>query len=1061
MVAEFYSIVPAHAAAEFMGGVTPLTSDQSLIYRASDVDLLGGPEFCTVLDGGRSSDKATTGLEQYKALIRELPRRAATSEAVATRELEVAVIADFEFFSAEADPADALLDRLNVVDGIFSEQVGVAIAPIEVKVFDTPADPFTAAAAPELLDEVGRYRVATPTVASAGLAHLVTGRDLIGNTVGIAYLFGVCLAEIGVSVSERLDLLTSALVMAHEFGHNFGAPHDGDPDHDCRSTPPDFLMAPTVNNSRQFSQCSLDQMAPVVAEASCLRLRQYVDVAVELEQSTYAGHTRTPLPVQFDVANIGTRAADNIVAEIDLPFSVTPSSISAEGGTCTVSAEDVSCRFGSIARGERRRVRFDVTASVPGDRSVIVLVTADEDVDTNSNRRSIALQIRAAADASLVAEPPQAPTVLSGSEFEISYRVDAEGIQPLDRVAVHTTATGHLILAATADSGKCTVRDAIADCDLGGMAAGSSRRVTLRLRARDAGRRRISHTLAASPDDNSSNDRATHDVWVNPLVDLVVQADLNRLQLQVGETFTRRFTVSSLGPREAGQAAFSVDWDDMLEVTTITAHDATCAIEPGLRSYRCPFGSAIESGGSRLVDVTFRAAGVGVGSIRASVFSPDNQHVTGPLSTRVQIPFDVRDSADVRIRATGHMRGADSRPFDMHWEVASIGLDSAQGASVVLSLPPGMRALSARPNAGSCALAASSVRCELGTIEPGGSRSVTFSVEADHPGSFEVIAEAGATNDANASNNVDKAVVDVARNVDVRIVAPPRTERLKVGQTFAYTIEVLTASHPVTNVHARIEGDDLDIELISISQGSCTQAIALECELGTVPADSSVQIVLDLTVPEQGSASISLATGGDMEFDTANNGDSETFDVRPVGNARIEIGPLATAPRVDEAFESPEITVRALEATEAVHIRVSVPPELSIVSVAQHSGPCSVSDATVECDFGDLQSSESRSTFMRLRATRAGSFTLSAEVVPLDDSDTSDNSASVTVTVDAAASAPSPQPPPAGGGGSLDWTSLLLGALGLALRSRRRPPASIGRDRQLHSVRCPDGPASC
>jgi len=47
---ELYSIAPAHTLAEFMGGATPATSDQPLIYRASDVDMLGGPRFCAVFD---------------------------------------------------------------------------------------------------------------------------------------------------------------------------------------------------------------------------------------------------------------------------------------------------------------------------------------------------------------------------------------------------------------------------------------------------------------------------------------------------------------------------------------------------------------------------------------------------------------------------------------------------------------------------------------------------------------------------------------------------------------------------------------------------------------------------------------------------------------------------------------------------------------------------------------------------------------------------------------------------------------------------------------------------
>jgi hypothetical protein len=192
----------------------------------------------------RRLGQANNGLDQYKGLLRELPQRA-TAAALATLELEVAMIADFEFFSAELDPEGALLSRLNVVDGIFSEQVGVAITARELNVFDDPADPFTTSDAGTLLDQVGRYRVATPAIAATGLAHLVTGRnltrrnaqnDLDDSIIGIAYLFGVCEAEIGVSVSERLDPFSSALVAAHEFGHNFGAPHDGEAGSPCQAT---------------------------------------------------------------------------------------------------------------------------------------------------------------------------------------------------------------------------------------------------------------------------------------------------------------------------------------------------------------------------------------------------------------------------------------------------------------------------------------------------------------------------------------------------------------------------------------------------------------------------------------------------------------------------------------------------------------------------------------------------------------------------------------------------------------------------------------------------------
>jgi hypothetical protein len=64
--------------------------------------------------------------------------------------------------------------------------------------------------------------------------------------------------------------------------------------------------------------------------------------------------------------------------------------------------------------------------------------------------------------------------------------------------------------------------------------------------------------------------------------------------------------------------------------------------------------------------------------------------------------------------------------------------------------------------------------------------------------------------------------------------------------------------------------------------------------------------------------------------------------------------------------------VRALEQTEAVRVRIIVPPELIIEGVAQNAGPCSIGNGTVDCDFGDMQFADQRDIFMSLRATQAG-----------------------------------------------------------------------------------------
>ena len=506
---ELYSIVPAHAAAAFMGGATPPTSDQALIYRASDVDVLVGAGFCTVLDARGGIGKPMTAGDQFKALLRELPRHASAAAAVAALELEVAMIGDFEFFSAETDPMGELLARVNIVDGIFSEQVGVKIAPTEIKVFEDPADPFTTSAPGLLLDEVGSYRVATPAIAAAGLAHLVTGRDLSGSVVGIAYIAGVCEAAFGVSLSEQFfDPFTSALIAAHEFGHNLGAPHDAETESPCRTTPPDFLMNPSINGSDRFSQCSLDQMAPVIAASSCIRQRGYVDVGLALTETRYDGHTRTPIRVAFDVVNHGTAAAESTGVSIALDSDLVATTVSVEGGSCAAGPGNVTCQMANIVPGARRRIEIDVTGSRVGAYFSSISAAATGDLNPDNDAAGFEVNLAAATEASITAQ--QGPiTVVSGNEFEVSSLIRVDGIRPLRNASVETSATSLTLLSGTVENGNCDVQSALIVCNLSDIPPGATRRMALRLRANQAGTFTTSIQLFADEDGDTGDNSAS------------------------------------------------------------------------------------------------------------------------------------------------------------------------------------------------------------------------------------------------------------------------------------------------------------------------------------------------------------------------------------------------------------------------------------------------------------------------------------------------------------------------------------------------------------------------
>src|SRR5688572_13921253 len=241
---DLYTIAPASDVAPFALQSLDADGSDAVVYRLADTESVLNSAFCgTGAEHGlQPSSAATNPQKAHDAIVGEL--RAVTA-AVAVEQIEIAFIADFEFSTRFAsDTQGAMLARINIIDGIFDAQVGVAIVPF-FQIFRENDDPFTASDSSNLLDQVANYRRDTPAIRSRGLAHLMTGRGLDGNTAGVAFVDTLCQARGGSGLSESTaSTTTSALIASHEIGHNFGAPHDGEAGTTCESTPATFLMAP-------------------------------------------------------------------------------------------------------------------------------------------------------------------------------------------------------------------------------------------------------------------------------------------------------------------------------------------------------------------------------------------------------------------------------------------------------------------------------------------------------------------------------------------------------------------------------------------------------------------------------------------------------------------------------------------------------------------------------------------------------------------------------------------------------------------------------------------------
>jgi hypothetical protein len=186
----------------------------------------------------------------------------------ATKQLDLSVVADADFSAVHGGNASAVIaSRINTIDGIYSNQVGVAVVASSTRLL-TANGTLTSTNSSTLLESF-RQMVVSGQVTRGDLTHLVSGKDFDGSTVGVAYLGVICNASYGVGINQVRDSSqTTALTMAHELGHNFGAPHDGEGA--CAGVTSPGIMNPFINGTTAFSSCSLTQMADDVAAASCL-----------------------------------------------------------------------------------------------------------------------------------------------------------------------------------------------------------------------------------------------------------------------------------------------------------------------------------------------------------------------------------------------------------------------------------------------------------------------------------------------------------------------------------------------------------------------------------------------------------------------------------------------------------------------------------------------------------------------------------------------------------------------------------------------------------------------
>ncbi len=413
------------------------------------------------------------------------------------KQLDIGLIADSEYAQLNGQNTEPLmLSIANVVDGIFFNQVGVRIKVVELRTYAEP-DAFSGTDADELLRQLGDFKYATPALRDKGIVHLLTGRDLDEHAgtpagvrlLGIANLGALCDERLGVSVTQQGPVST-ALVAAHEIGHNFGAPHDAQQGSPCASTPDGFLMNPFFNSSQQFSQCSLQQMEAELAAATCLNDLTPIDVSVQRLSGPAEVIATRGSTLSFAVDFAG--AADALEPRL----TITPSNLRmgfygvGPPATCNFKdTEPSTCTFYQLpAAGGRMEFQASFTALEGGPASLDIEVAALNDYTPQNNRYRF--EFDAIPDARFLVTSTTLPVAVKPNQvFDADWIVVTTGQTVATQVRAEFRLTDEVdVLEARIVGGAACVHDAVSFdwlCPIGTLPPGTPVPLRFKLRADD------------------------------------------------------------------------------------------------------------------------------------------------------------------------------------------------------------------------------------------------------------------------------------------------------------------------------------------------------------------------------------------------------------------------------------------------------------------------------------------------------------------------------------------------------------------------------------------------
>ncbi len=1036
-----------------LGGIaanltTPIAAapEQTVVYRLSDtIDAFprGTCPVSTVDDGVAPND----GLSQYRGMVAELAVRQLES-APMPLQIEISLIGDAPFQSKYTDPTFELLARHNVIDGVYAEQVGLLILPTDLRLIASAQDPFTSTDPSGLLGQLSTFRNQDPISRARGITHLMTGRILDGDTVGIARLGGVCSAVDGISLTESSGNPTrDGLIMSHELGHNFGAVHDGTGA--CASAGGNYIMSPSLNFSRNFSQCSLDTMRPVIQTAQCVTAASYGDIEIDETGARFVVEFDSPLVVPYNVRSTGTLPAQDAKLIVTAPPNFTFVTASLPSN-CVVAGDTATCDFGTIPAGEERNLSLTLLPATMTLSTIEARVTASNNPSTHNDRQSRQVEIIPNADASLTLDRSTGSVLIGGSvDFTIVVKSLRSHATQNTVVQFYNSGGNPMqIESATVSGATCTHDQISARCELGALDSGVTRTITIRAKATAVGSTTMTATVSASNDPYIYNDSASESLETRPLRDLGFKDTTPSGTMQVGMPFEYQTTLYSNGSQPVDGVRVEINLlmpSSVVNTLELTLPGATCT-KLNFALWRCEQGTlaAVET---RSISIKGMATEIGDYRFYLTAYGSSQDVTTNDIADST---LHVRYGLDASVQVND-IYGVETLDGAGWFGVWSNGLQAVPNAVLNLELPPQVRLTRffTTASTATCEMTdAQHIRCVYLIPPQTGYQGVDFYFIADSPGTFQGKATITLEGDEAPANNIDDFTFTISPLVDVGVQAFTAPEYVFSGHEESVPVTVVAGARGATGVTARVEAQgNAEIASVNPSSGSCTrnEPRLFTCLLGDLAGGATVTLNTVVRASTTFLGNSTLLVNAQMPGDNNSNNNSRwaSFITAEPGDASVLVSSPTVTATAGTAFSLPTITVLRTGLVVQGKLSITLPAGASISSVSGLGLTCS-GTSELECDLPNWGETQSLQVSLQLNVSSPLTFNSRVRVSSPSDFNHSNDEAGIAITVNAAT--PPPNDPPSnppksgggGGGGRIEWPIAIFAGLLLTRRQWRR-----------------------